>query len=73
MDVVTAVSNYVTKMIGSDGAAGPSGKMKILLLDEETVGLVLPAHFSIADSVVGINCLHRNNPVQAPRSRSLPH
>jgi vacuolar protein sorting-associated protein 45 len=37
MDIVAAISNYVTKMVSSDGSAGPSGKMKILLLDSETV------------------------------------
>ena len=40
MDIVAAISNYVTKMVSSDGAAGPSGKMKILLLDGETVGCI---------------------------------
>jgi hypothetical protein len=37
MDIVLAVSNYVGKMVSADGAAGSSGKMKILLLDSETV------------------------------------
>jgi vacuolar protein sorting-associated protein 45 len=41
MDIVQAVSGYVTKMVSvGDNAAGTSAaKMKILLLDNETVGL----------------------------------
>lgn len=39
MDIVLAVSNYLGKMVSADGAAGASGKMKILLLDSETVSL----------------------------------
>jgi len=37
MDIVSAVSSYVGKMVSSVGAGGSSGKMKILLLDSETV------------------------------------
>lgn len=37
MDIVSAVSSYVGKMVSSAGAGGSSGKMKILLLDSETV------------------------------------
>jgi len=41
MDIVQAVSGYITKMMSAgDSAAGTSAaKMKILLLDNETVGL----------------------------------
>lgn len=40
MDVAVAVSGYVSKIAAlGDGAAGSSAKMKILLLDSETVGL----------------------------------
>jgi hypothetical protein len=39
MDVAVAVSGYVSKIVAlGDGAAGSSAKMKILLLDSETVG-----------------------------------
>lgn len=41
MDVVSAVSGYISKMVtaGDPSASGPSSsKMKILLLDSETVG-----------------------------------
>lgn len=43
MDVVQAVSGYITKMVSAgDSASGSSpAKMKILLLDGETVGLSL--------------------------------
>ncbi|RPA86129.1 Sec1-like protein [Ascobolus immersus RN42] len=46
MDIVQAVSNYVTKMVSSEaagGAAGPASKMKILLLDNETVSIASTA------------------------------
>lgn len=42
MDIVQAVSGYLTKMVsaGDNAAAGTSAaKMKMLLLDNETVGL----------------------------------
>ena len=40
MDVAVAVSGYVSKIAGvGDGAAGASAKMKILLLDSETVSV----------------------------------
>lgn len=43
MDVVQAVSGYVTKMVsaGDSASGGAAVKMKILLLDSETVGLSL--------------------------------
>lgn len=40
MDIVQAVQTYVKRMFSPDnagGAAGTAGKMKILLLDSETV------------------------------------
>ena len=42
MDIVQAVSGYITKMVsvGDSAATGTSAnKMKILLLDNDTVGL----------------------------------
>ena len=45
MDIVQAVSGYITKMVsvGDTAATGTSAaKMKILLLDNETVGLSPP-------------------------------
>jgi tRNA uridine 5-carboxymethylaminomethyl modification enzyme len=43
MDVVQAISGYVTKMVsaGDSASGGAAAKMKILLLDSETVGLLL--------------------------------
>ena len=40
MDVVQAVSGYVSKMVsaGENASGSASAKMKILLLDNETVG-----------------------------------
>jgi vacuolar protein sorting-associated protein 45 len=41
MDVVSAVSGYVSKMVSAGDSLAPgtsSAKMKILLLDSETVG-----------------------------------
>ncbi|PMD28352.1 Sec1-like protein [Hyaloscypha hepaticicola] len=45
MDVVQAVSGYISKMVSAgDGASGtPSAKMKILLLDRDTVSIVSTA------------------------------
>ena len=40
MDVAVAVSGYVSKIAAlGDGVVGSSAKMKILLLDSETVSL----------------------------------
>lgn len=42
MDVVAAVSGYISKMVtAGESATGSSSKMKILLLDSETVGYAL--------------------------------
>lgn len=43
MDVVAAVSGYISKMVtaGESASGSSSTKMKILLLDSETVGLAL--------------------------------
>jgi vacuolar protein sorting-associated protein 45 len=46
MDIVQAVSGYITKMVsvGDSAATGTSAaKMKILLLDNETVSIVSAA------------------------------
>ena len=38
MDVVSSISGYISKMVSAgDTATGSSSKMKILLLDSETV------------------------------------
>lgn len=45
MDIVQAVSGYITRMVSQgDSASGSSlAKMKILLLDKETVGILSTA------------------------------
>ncbi|KAL2020261.1 hypothetical protein VTK56DRAFT_8585 [Thermocarpiscus australiensis] len=44
MDVVQAAAGYVTKMVTAESAAGaPSAKMKILLLDRETLPFISTA------------------------------
>ncbi|KAI1844678.1 hypothetical protein JX266_009134 [Neoarthrinium moseri] len=45
MDVVQAVSGYISKMVsaGDSATGGPSAKMKILLLDKDTVSIVSTA------------------------------
>jgi vacuolar protein sorting-associated protein 45 len=51
MDIVQAVSGYITKMVsaGDSAATGTTAaKMKILLLDNETVGLSPPPVMSQA-------------------------
>ena len=42
MDVVSAVTGYFSKMVsaGDNPSGGPSAKMKILLLDSETVRIL---------------------------------
>jgi len=61
MDIVQAVSSYVTKMVsaGDSAAAGTSAaKMKVLLLDNETVGLsALSIHFFLATDTFQVSII----------------
>lgn len=72
MDVVAAVSGYISKMVtASDSAsASSSAKMKILLLDSETVRLALTKHIIGHDRLItfypGIHCLDCHHPVRPP-------
>lgn len=52
MDVVAAVSGYISKMVsaGDSSTSGSSSKMKILLLDSETVGLHPSSRQALCDS-----------------------
>jgi hypothetical protein len=50
MDVVQAVSGYVTKMVSAGDSSG--GKMKILLLDQETVKTLSFTPFSSIKSCI---------------------
>ncbi|KAI1431604.1 GIDA-domain-containing protein [Xylaria sp. CBS 124048] len=45
MDIIQAVSGYISKMMsaGDSASGGPSAKMKILLLDRDTVSIVSTA------------------------------
>lgn len=79
MDVVAAVSGYISKMVtaGESASASSSTKMKILLLDSETVRLTLTKHIAGHDRLItfypGIHCLNCHHPVRPPEPRSLPH
>ena len=67
MDVVQAVSGYISKMMGvGDGASGTSNvKMKILLLDSETVRHPESIHTGSLTDRLGLDCVHSNYPVRA--------
>jgi hypothetical protein len=71
MDIVQAVSGYITKMVsaGDSAAAGTSAaKMKILLLDNDTVGLSAPpaSRMCMCSSGLGLNRIHCDDPVRPP-------
>jgi hypothetical protein len=66
MDVVTAASGYISKMVTVGESAG-SSKMKILLLDSETVRKAADSISVIANSVVtGSDRLNRHHAVRPP-------
>ena len=72
MDVVAAVSGYISKMVsaGDPSTSGSSSKMKILLLDSETVGTYsLYKHkWARANPVqIGPHRVHRNHPIRPPQ------
>ena len=78
MDIVQAVSGYITKMVsaGDSAAAGTSAaKMKILLLDNETVGLsALSRQFPYGHlHSPGFDSVYSDDTIRAPKPRSLPH
>jgi hypothetical protein len=69
MDIVQAVSGYITKMVsvGDNATAGTSAaKMKILLLDNETVGLSAPPGWlgRSTHKIAGLYSVHRNDAVR---------
>lgn len=72
MDVVAAVSGYISKMVtaGESASGSSSTKMKILLLDSETVGLALDQPITGHDRLItdypGIHCLDRHHPIRPP-------
>jgi hypothetical protein len=70
MDVAVAVSGYVSKIVAlGDGAAGSSAKMKILLLDSETVGFVTKLHRALhTDTITGFDSVDCNHPIRPPQA-----
>ena len=60
MDVMQAVSGYISKMMTvGDGAAGTaSAKMKILLLDSETVRIASNAIGVQPDTMYRLSLIH---------------
>ena len=70
MDVAVAVSGYVSKIVAlGDGAAGSSAKMKILLLDSETVGFVTKLHRALhTDTIIGFDSVDCNHPIRPPQA-----
>lgn len=74
MDAFQAVSGYVTKMVSTgDGAtASNAAKMKILLLDNDTVGrATIPGGLSLIFSA-GLGRIICDDAVRSPKPPSLP-
>ena len=65
MDVVQAVSGYISKMVStSENASLSSTKMKILLLDSETVRLgEVSYELRILLICLGLNCIHGHHTI----------
>mgnify|MGYP004504498511 CR=1 FL=1 len=71
MDIVQAVSGYITKMVsvGDSAATGSSAaKMKILLLDNETVGLSPPSgsYATMCLQKSGVDSILCDNSIRPP-------
>lgn len=68
MDVVAAVSGYISKMVsaGDSSTQSSSSKMKILLLDSETVGYSLDSHTGemLTSAAVGPYRVDRHHPIR---------
>lgn len=64
MDIVQAVGGYVSKMVsaGDDSGALSNPKMKILLLDSETVRCTDSPRSTLTDRL-GLNHLHSDHPI----------
>ena len=66
MDVAVAVSGYVSK-IASAGDGAANSKMKILLLDSETVCSVSAStERGLTKSAPGLNCIYGHHSVRPP-------
>jgi hypothetical protein len=70
MDIAQAVSGYITKMVSvGDSTSGTQGaKMKVLLLDRDTVGLLLNRYQCLRLYDQGSHCIHRYYPVRPSES-----
>jgi len=77
MDIAQTVSGYITKMVstGEGAQAAGAAKMKILLLDTETVGMKLQAWHKVyeAHAPLGSNRLVGDHAVCASQPQCLPH
>ncbi len=76
MDVVSAVSGYFSKMVsaGDNPSGGPSAKMKILLLDSETVRILSNKDFlQLTHIPTGFHRFHCDHTVRLTQPRGLPH
>lgn len=71
MDVVAAVSGYITKMVTAGDSSSSSSKMKILLLDSETVRYALLVAGLVANVLLGPHCVDGHHPVRPAQPRSV--
>lgn len=73
MDAFQAVSGYVSKMVSTgDGAtASNAAKMKILLLDNDTVSRKAMYSCLWLTLGPGLRCIIGNNPIRSPKPPSL--
>lgn len=71
MDVVSVISGYISKMVsaGESSTGSSSSKMKILLLDSETVRVLNRyTRGNIQLIGPGSNRLYRHNPISSAES-----
>jgi hypothetical protein len=69
MDIAQAVSGYITKMmsVGDSTSGTQDAKMKVLLLDRDTVGFVgYPLRCVPRSYCQGSNCIHRYYSIRPP-------
>lgn len=74
MDAFQAVSGYVTKMVSTgDGATGANAtKMKILLLDNDTVSCAITTAGQRLTFIAGLGRIISNNAIRSPEPPGLP-
>ena len=74
MDCCQAIAGYLTKMVtaGDSSTGSSSAKMKILLLDSETVRVYTEAlHCRGTNDSLGIHSFNGNHTVRSTKPRSL--